>query len=240
MGARLLVDATLLSLIEARKPRFFEGLSPSDIATILVPATKRTFPANKVITDEGRAANRLFLVLHGRARGFCVTSQGQKITVLWFAPGEIFGGAAFLFKPVEYLLSTEAIDNTTALEWGRAAIRSLGERFPRLHDNGGLIAYDYLVGYSQRLVAATCKTAPQRLAEMLVNHANEIGRRGPDGIEIEMTNEELAEEASITIYTTSRLMSKWALEGIIVKGRGKVVVLSLAALSSLAGTLCGV
>ena len=55
-----------------------------------------------------------------------------------------------------------------------------------------------------------------------------------------MTNEEFANEASITIYTASRLMSKWALEGIIAKGRGKVVVLSLAALSSLAGTLYGV
>ena len=240
MGARLLVDATLLSLIEARKPRFFEGLTPSDIATILVPAVKRTFPANTVITDEGHAADRLFLVLHGRARGFCVTSQGQKITVLWFAPGKIFGGAAFLFKPVEYLLSTEAVDSTTALEWDRAAIRSLGERFSRLHENGGHIAFEYLVAYNQRLVAATCKTARQRLAEVLTNHANEIGRRGPDGIEIEMTNEKLAEEASITIYTTSRLMSKWALEGIIAKSRGKVVVLSLAALSSLAGTLCGV
>jgi hypothetical protein len=45
----------------------------------------------------------------------------------------------------------------------------------------------------------------------------------------------LAEEASITIYTTSRLMSKWALEVTIAKGRGKVVVLSVVALSSLAG-----
>ena len=236
----MLVDATLLSLIEARKPRFFEGLTPSDIATILVPATRRTFLANTVITDEARAANRLFLVVHGRARGFCVTSQGQKITVLWFAPGEIFGGAAFLLKPVEYLLSTEAVDSTTALEWDRAAIRSLGERFPRLHENLGLITLEYLVAYNQRLVAATCKTPHQRLAQVLTNHANEIERRGPDGIEIELTNEELAVEASITIYTTSRLLSRWALEGIIAKGRGKVVVLSLAALSSLADTLCGV
>jgi CRP-like cAMP-binding protein len=231
------VDATLLSLIKARKPRFFEGLTPSDIATILVPATRRTFLANTVITDEGRAANRLFLVVHGRARGFCVTSQGQKITVLRFAPGDIFGGAAFLFKPVEYLLSTEAVEDTTALEWDRTAIRSFGQRFPRLHENGGQIAFEYLVAYNQRLVAATCKTPRQRLAEVLVNHANEIGRRCPDPIEIELTNEELAGEANISIFTASRLMSRWALEGIITRGRGKVVVLSLAALSSLAGTL---
>jgi CRP/FNR family transcriptional regulator, nitrogen oxide reductase regulator len=236
----LLVDATLLSLIEARKPRFFEGLTPSDIATILVPATRRTFPANKVITDEGSAADRLLLVLNGRARGFCVTSQGQKITMIWFSPGEIFGGAAFLFKQVKYLLSTEAVDNTTVLEWKRSAIRLLGAQFPRLHENLGHITLEYLVAYNQRLVAATCKTAGQRLAEVLTNHANEIGRGGPDGIEIELTNEELSEEASITIYTTSRLMSKWALEGLIAKGRGKVVVLSLAALSSLAGTFYGV
>ena len=172
--------------------------------------------------------------------GFGVTSQGQKITVLWVSSGDIFGGAAFLFKPVEYLLSTEAVDNATALEWDRAVIRSLGKQFPRLHENCEHIAFEYLVGYNQRLVAATCKTAPQRVAEVLTIHANEIGRWGPDGIEIELTNEELAEEASITIYTASRLLSRWALEGIVAKGRGKIVVLSLGALSSLAGTLDGV
>ena len=151
----MLVDATLLSLVVARKPPFFEGLTPSDIATIVVPATRRTFPANTVITDEGNAADHLFMVLHGRARGFCVTSQGQKITVLWVSSGDIFGGAAFLFKPVEYLLSTDAVDNATALEWDRAVIRSLGKQFPRLHENYEHIAFEYLVGYNQRLVSAT-------------------------------------------------------------------------------------
>ena len=162
-------------------------------------------------------------------------SQGQKITVLRFAPGDIFGGATFLFKAVEYLLSTEADSNITALEWDRAAIRSLGERFPRLHENGGLIAYAYLAGYTQRLVAATCKSAPQRLAEALMNHANEIGRRGPDGIEIEMTNEKLAGEASITIFTASRLLSEWQRKGILTKSRGKVVVRSPEDLMLLSG-----
>ena len=42
-------------------------------------------------------------------------------------------------------------------------------------------------------------------------------------IELDVRNEELANEAGVTIFTASRLMSRWALEGIIAKARGKVV-----------------
>jgi CRP-like cAMP-binding protein len=54
-----------------------------------------------------------------------------------------------------------------------------------------------------------------------------------DGVEIEVTNENLADAANITPYTTSRLMSRWQKNRTLVKARGKVVLRVPARLASL-------
>ena len=226
-----------VTLVKQLKPRFFEGLTPTEIASIIAPAARRSFPAQSVMSREGYAANSFFMVLRGRARGFCMTPQGDKVPVRWFPPGEIFGGAAMLPESVDYLICTEAVTNITVLAWDRTTIRSLRARYERLADNAAMIAYDYLVLYRSLHLAARCDTAPQRFALVLANLATGIGRQVDGGFELDVRNEELANEAGVTIFTASRLMSRWALEGIIAKGRGKIVVLSLAALYSLAGTL---
>lgn len=222
--------AEIMSLIRVLRPRFFEGLSSSDVASIIAPATKRPFPHRSVMAHEGYPADHLFLMIRGRARGFSMTSRGEKIPVLWFPPGEIFGGAAFLSKPTEYLVSTEAVNNSTVLVWDRSTIRSLGARYPRLIENALLIAYDYFVVYRSLLISATCQNARQRLAQVLGNLASGIGRTVAEGVELDVRNEELANEANITIFTASRLLNEWQREGLLTKSRGKVVVRSPEAL----------
>jgi CRP-like cAMP-binding protein len=221
---------TILEGVRALKPRFFEGLTSSEVASIVAPATKRRFLANSVMAHEGDPADHLFLMIHGRARGFCMTPQGEKVPVFWFPPGEVFGGAAFLSKPVEYLVSTEAVNNSTVLVWNRATIRSLSVQFPRLVENGLLIAYDYFVVYRSLHISATCQTARQRLAQVLGNLATGLGQQVADGVELNIRNEELANEANITIFTASRLLNEWQRKGILTKSRGKVVVRSPEAL----------
>jgi CRP-like cAMP-binding protein len=222
----MLANHEIMALIQVLKPRFFEGLASSDIASIIAPATKRSFPVHSVMAHEGYAAEHLFLLIRGRARGFCMTPQGEKVPVFWFPPGEVFGGAALLSKPVDYLVSTEAVSNSTVLVWDRATIRSFWNKYPRLVENGLLIAYDYFVVYRSLHISATCHTARQRLAQVLGNLASGLGRRVTEGVELDVRNEELASEANITIFTASRLLNEWQRKGFITKSRGRVVVRS--------------
>ena len=222
----------VLERVRTLKPRFFEGLTSSEVASIVALATRRRFLANAVMVHEGDAADHIFLVLHGRARGFCMTPQGEKVPVFWFPPGEVFGGAAFLSRPVEYLASTEAVNNSTVLVWSRATIRSATAQCPRLFENALLIAYDYFVVYRSLHISATCQNARQRLAQVLGNLTTGLGQRVADGVELNIRNEELANEANITIFTASRLLNEWQRMGILTKSRGKVVVRSLEALLS--------
>jgi CRP-like cAMP-binding protein len=54
--------------------------------------------------------------------------------------------------------------------------------------------------------------------------ADGIGQKVPGGVELDVRNEELANEANISLFTASRLLSAWQREGILVKRRGKVLL----------------
>jgi CRP-like cAMP-binding protein len=204
-----MATSEVVSLLNELKPRLLEGLSSLQVASIVAAATRRQFLAHSVMAHEGYPASQLFLIIRGRARSFCMTPQGEKVPIFWFPPGEVCGGAAFLSKPVEYLVSTETVINSTALLWDRTTIRFLSTQYPRLVENALLVAYDFFVMYRALHISATYQTARQRLAQVLGNLAHGMGQRSSEGIELNIRNEELANEANITIFTASRFLSEW-------------------------------
>jgi CRP-like cAMP-binding protein len=212
------------AFLRERKPRFFEGLDAPDIRTIVAAGTQQRFSANSVIVSQGYPAGHLYLLLTGRARRFFLTEDGQKVVLLRVPPRDIFGEAVLLARPVDYLLSAEATTNSSTLAWSRNTIRSLCERIPRLMDNALLISFDYLAAYRAAHASLVCNSAPQRLAQVLANLADGIGQKVTGGIELDVRNEELANEANISLFTASRLLSAWQREGILVKRRGKVLL----------------
>jgi CRP/FNR family transcriptional regulator, nitrogen oxide reductase regulator len=208
------------------RSRFVEGLSPSDREAILNAATPRRFHAKSVVVHQGRLGNHFFLLTIGRARHFFITETGQKILLNWLVPGDIFGAYAGLVTPVPSLFSAETVKDCVALAWDRATFRGLAARYPRLLDNGLLIATSYLTWFLAAHEALACYPARQRLAQVLVSLAKGIGQKGSDGFELDVTNEELAYSANVTLFTVSRFLSQWQRQGVVRKGRGKILLRS--------------
>ena len=102
--------------------------------------------------------------------------------------------------------------------------------------------FDYLAFYRDAHIALTHETAHQRVAHTLANLASTIGQKADRGIEVDVRNEELANEANVTPFTTSRLLSAWQRKGILTKSRGKILLRSpkllfAGSLTSLDGNL---
>lgn len=209
---------------------FFEGLAPLEVEAILGAARDCHFRAGAVIASQGTPANSLFLLVRGRARFFILTPDGHKILLMWLPVGEIIGGAAMQCRPSDYIVSTETVKDSTMLIWDRPTIRRLAVRYPQLLENALITAAEYLTFYVATHVALTCQSASQRLAAVLFNLAQGIGHKVPKGIELDVTNEELAEAANVTHFTASRLISQWARQGALVKTRGKILLHSPAKL----------
>src|SRR5271154_3641499 len=210
------------------KYRLLEGLAPREQELVLSAATSRQFPADTIITTQGNPAERLYVLVSGCVRFFYTTPDGRKFLLIWVAPGEAFGGAAIMPARSAYLMSCETVKESKVLSWDRATMRELAQKYPQIVHNALTIAGEYVTWYMAAHIALSSHTARERLASVLLGLARGIGVKTSEGIEIEVTNEDLANAANITPYTTSRLMSEWHKNRTIRKGRGKILLRSPA------------
>jgi CRP-like cAMP-binding protein len=222
----VMTTAEIAARIDELAPRLLEGLPPNELATILELATVRRFPARTVIAHESHEAERAFMFLEGRGRTFTMTEKGEKVLLLWIFPGDPAGGRAIMSVPMKYLVNTETVVDSTVLVWHRNALLGMTKQCPRLLENALLIASDYLESYRDLHVAASYDTAGKRVARALDRLVKDVGQRIEDGVEFNISNEDLANEANVTIFTVSRLLSEWRRKGLLVKSRGRVVVRS--------------
>jgi CRP/FNR family transcriptional regulator, nitrogen oxide reductase regulator len=224
--SRTFTPTEIAARVNELAPQLFEGFASRDVAVILAAATLRRFEAHSFLAIEGHPADKLFLILDGQATTFSTTRKGERVLLLRIPPGDASGGRAFLSKPTEYLVSTEAVTSCHALVWHRSAILGLIGQYPRLLENALLIASDYVEMYRDLHVGLRYDTASQRVARVLESLAKIIGRRVAEGIALDVSNEELANEANVTIFTVSRLLSEWRRKGLLMKLRGGVVLRS--------------
>ncbi len=212
-------------------PQLLDGLTPTDCKTILAAATQRRFLPNSVITNQNHPADHLFLLTKGLVRYFFVTEAGKKLLFQWLGPGDLFGGQTVLSTPSSYLASTEAVIDSSMFVWDRPAIRGLIARYPRLLENVLLTASDYVAWHLMSNISLVSHTVRQRVAQVLVTLARTIGQETRGGVALLLTNEELANAANVTPFTVSRLINQWQRDRVLVKRRGKILLLSHARLS---------
>jgi CRP-like cAMP-binding protein len=215
----------VIGLPKQLTPRFLSGLTEVEINSILSSAKHRYLRASSIVTNQDDPAERLFILTRGRGRHFLITDEGRKINVLWLTAGQIFGGAALIATPSRYLLSTEIVTDSCAFVWERQAVRDLILRYPKLLDNAfSITATEYITALISAYVSLNADDAAGRIAHLLVSLANGIGKVTPSGIEMSITNEDVANYTNVTEFTVSRSLSEWERAGILTKRRGKIVL----------------
>ena len=175
-----------------------------------------------MLTDAGKVAAQVDC---NRASGG-YTISGSTLSMGPLASTKAYCGATLLAERSTYRVSTETVKDTTTLVWSRPTMMALANRYPRIRDNALWIASDYLDWYLAAHIALSCQTASQRLAGVLVSMAPLLGRSVPGGLELDVTNEELASAAHITSFTASRLLSEWHRQRAVIKRRGRVVLVA--------------
>lgn len=129
-----------------------------------------------------------------------------------------------LQRPDTYRVSAETIRVSSLLSWDRDVMLDLSGRFPALLHNALAVGASYLDLYIAAHAALVSDTARQRLASVLVRLTGALGNDVPGGVELEVTNEELASAANITLFTASRIISEWQAERTLTKRRGRIIL----------------
>ncbi|HYK37682.1 Crp/Fnr family transcriptional regulator [Alloacidobacterium sp.] len=215
----------IIALPKELNPRFLSGLTEAEISSILSFAKHRYLRASSIVTNQDDPADRFFILTSGRGRYFFITDEGRKINLLWLTAGQIFGGATMISPPSRYLATTEIATDGCALVWERKVVRDLLLRYPKLFDNAlSIMATDYLTGLISANISLNADDANGRIAHLLVSLASGIGKITPGGVEVSITNEELANYTNVTHFTVSRSLSDWERAGLLTKQRGKIVL----------------
>ena len=216
-----------------KKSQLFAGLDESALVEILDSAQVRRFARKmNVIVKEGKP-DYLFLLQKGRARGYILTESGSELLLMWLVPGMVLGLVSLLANPPSYLVHATTVSECEFLVWDHATIRRLAKTYPQLTENGFRLALHYLDQYMKRHSDIVTQSAESRLAQKLLQLATKAGVVQPSGIAIDISNEQLSSLSDISLFTASRLLSRWEHERKLKKQRGRVTLLAPEALEAL-------
>jgi CRP-like cAMP-binding protein len=113
------------------------------------------------------------------------------------------------------------MEKCQALVWEYNHLHALVARYPQIGANIGKILAGRLQELEERFrEIATAK----RLALVLLRLLKSVARQSTEGVELGLTREELAQMTGTTLFTISRILSKWAESGFVVPRREAVVI----------------
>jgi len=216
----------------------FRHFSEEEVSSFLNAAQLKSERRGAFFFREGDSTDGLHMLTKGRVRLYQSTSAGHHALVRFVEPGEVFGLMGLL--PVSnQAMSAQLLEDSEALFWPRDNAARLMEENPKLVANMFALAVRQLDELRERYVYLSTQTAERRVAWALKRLAQRERRKGTTFFVVPRAfgKKDLADMAGTTIYTVSRVLSKWARAGIIVNSHGEILLAQPKTVSQIAKAL---
>ncbi len=205
--------------------RFFQGLHTVELQAVLQAARRHRVSRDAFFFLQGDQATVFYVLVQGRVKLTQVTPEGHQVLIRFVGPGGGIGVVAVLSEAT-YPLSAQAMEDCLALAWEGEALAQLMERYPRLALNALKLVANRMRELQDRLRELMTERVERRIARTLLRLVRQVGRKVEDGvlIDLPLSRQDLAEMSGTTLYTVSRVLSRWEQEGLIQSGRTRVVI----------------
>jgi CRP-like cAMP-binding protein len=210
---------------------FFRHLSPDAVGKINRLFDDRDVPAEDVVYAEGDPAKYLYLVATGKVKLVRHTASGRDVLLDILRGGEYFGSLA--------IVSGQAYTETAIAQTDCCILQISTDSFSTILNQYPDVTMRVLKAVGQRLEESheiikqlSVFSVEQRVAATLLRIAKKLGERKQIGmlIQIPLSRQDLAAMTGTTVETVSRVMSRFAAEGLISTGRKWVVLTDLGGL----------
>jgi CRP-like cAMP-binding protein len=231
-----MASSDLIELLARSRP--FRGLGAADLGAVLQAARRRGVERDTFFFYQGDPATAFYMLIEGRAKLTQVTPDGHQMLVRFVGPGEEFGVIAALSDAV-YTLSAQAVDDCLAQAWDGEMLAQLMQRYPRIALNALDMVADHYRRLLDRYQELVTQRVEQRVARALLRLARQAGQRTEDGVLVglPLSREDLAEMTGTTLYTVSRILSRWEDQDLVAAGRERVLIRHPHALVAIAEDL---
>lgn len=218
--ARHLDDARTLESIE-----LFAGLSSDALGEVQAAAQRRSYAPEAMLFRQEEPADTFYVILAGRVRITEITAEGHAVLLRFIHGGQMLGGMAAL-EDMTYPVNAEVVEQTSALCWSTRIMTRLMDAHPQIMRNAMRLMVGRIRELQQRAVELATERVEQRVARAILRLVRQTGQRTDEGIalNISLSRQDLAEMTGTTLYTVSRILSRWQDDGLVKVGRQRIVI----------------
>ena len=202
----------------------FSGLSKSECLEIASCARARTFARDELLFTQGQSARNLVMIQSGSVKLSQLSPNGNEV-ILWMTGSGDPVGMPAISPSCSHTCSARAMEKCHALVWEYTRLQNLMAEYPQIRRNVSQILFNRLAELQERFREVATEKVAQRVALALLRLVKQVGKPAKGGVEISLSREELAQMTGTTLFTISRLLSKWGDEGFVLPQRNAVVVL---------------
>jgi CRP-like cAMP-binding protein len=210
----------------------FRDLTLDECDQVLAMAAQHQYAAREVIVQEGDAGGEVLVLGSGRVKVTQLSYTGDEVILHVKHSGDLISGLG-MSEGETYSSTVRALESCQVLSWRRDEFDTLCKSSPTLQRNALQILHDALHILQECFCDLATLRVPSRLARTLVRLADQDGS-GVESKPISFTCEELGQMAGTTLFTVSRLLSKWTEMGVIYPENRGIVIEDMEALLALA------
>jgi CRP-like cAMP-binding protein len=206
---------------------------PSSVCTeIVATARPRDYACRQVVFLAGDPIKETILLTDGRAKILQLAERGSEVILRFTVPGEVIGELG-LVPGGTHSSTAQALQDCKVLVWGAESFEAALERFPILLSNAERLLARRLDELERRFCEVATETASPRLAHALIRLIDQIGHKVHDHVEINVSQEALAQMTAMTTFTVNRLLTNWENQGLLKVRREAIEIHSFLRLLSL-------
>jgi CRP-like cAMP-binding protein len=218
---------------QVQQSALFSDIPFIDCANIISSGHEKQFSRRQTIFFEGDPNGQVWLLVSGCVKVTQFGQNGTEVILRVSGAGEVLGTLGSSQRGRQ-CATAQALKPSRVLLWDASVFESVSDRFPVLRRNIARILEERLRDMEERFREISTEKVASRLSSQLVRLAGQIGRREMEGIEVSLSQLELAQLTGTTLFTVSRLLSQWEQRGAVKTRREAVSICNLQALSSIA------
>lgn len=208
-----------------RELPLFSELNDEELKHLESITSKRTFPKRQYVFMEGEPREAVYFIEEGTVKIFKVDEEGNEQVINILQKGEMFPHIGF-FDTTPYPATAEVMERTVLFLIRIEDFDNLLMEQPAIAVKVMKIMGQKIRMLQQRVQELISQDIRHRIARTLFRLSQEVGKKVPDGIRIEMpiTNRDLANMVGSSRETINRILGQMKKEHILETDRHGILI----------------
>lgn len=213
-----------ISPTELRRVPALKSATEEDLAALATHGMIRNVEEGGYFFLQGDLATHVHILTEGQIKLLQSNPAGQQVNLRTVYPWNLFGALGVVRDGAKYPASAQALEDSASFTLDSAFLMHFIETRPQIARGLMQVMTGYIEEMQLRYRELATERVEQRIARVVLRLAAQSGQKAEDGIELELTRQDLAEMSGTTLYTVSRVLADWDRRGLVKAGREQVKI----------------